>query len=81
MLAAAAFATPVHAGDCDEETVGSVVRGGSVIILDSGGVCVVDPDDTSDTALWNAGDRVLMCRDAKWSVTDFGDKAHVAPVR
>jgi len=53
---------PVHAGGCDDETIRGVVRGGNVVILDSGGVYKVAPDDTSDTALWNAGDGVLVRR-------------------
>jgi hypothetical protein len=81
LAAAAAFTTPVHAGSCDEETIRGVVRGGSVVILDSGGVYEVAPDDTSDTALWNAGDGVLLCGDKKMINKDNGDKANVTPGR
>ena len=55
--------SPVHAGGCDEETIRNVTRSGSIIVLDSGGVYEVAPDDTPDTALWNAGDDVLLCGD------------------
>ena len=65
LVAAATFISAVHAGGCDEETIRSVTRGGSVVILDSGGVYEVEPDDTPDTALWNAGEDVLVCGDAK----------------
>jgi hypothetical protein len=65
LVAAAAFISPVHAGGCDEETIGRVARGGSVVVLDSGGVYEVAPDDTPDTVLWNAGDDVLLCGEAK----------------
>jgi hypothetical protein len=63
LVAAATFITAVHAGGCDEETIGRVARGGSVVILDSGGVYKVAPDDTPDTVLWNAGDDILLCGD------------------
>jgi hypothetical protein len=81
LAAAAAFTTSVHAGSRDEETIRSIVRGGSVVILDSGGVYKVAPDDTSDTALWNTGDGVLLCGDKKMINKDNGDKAHVTPGR
>ncbi len=60
LLLLAAFAIPAYAGGCDEETIRDVARGGSVVVLDSGGVYEVEPDDTSDTAFWNAGDGVLL---------------------
>jgi hypothetical protein len=60
LVAAATIITSAHARGCDEETIRSVTRGGSVVILDSGGVYEVEPDDTPDTALWNAGDSVLV---------------------
>jgi hypothetical protein len=81
LAAAATFITPVHAGGCDEETIRGVVSGGSSVILDSGGVYEVEPDDTPDTALWNAGDSVLLCGDKKMINKDNGDKAHVTPAR
>ena len=81
LVAAATFITPVHAGGCGEETIGSVGRGGSVVILDSGGVYEVEPDDTPDTALWNAGDDVLVCGDEKMINKDNGDKVHATPAR
>ncbi|MDQ6870190.1 MAG: hypothetical protein M3178_18320 [Pseudomonadota bacterium] len=81
LVAATTFITPVHAGGCDEETIRSVVRGGSVVILDSGGVYEVEPDDSSDTALWNAGESVLVCGDEKMINKDNGDKVHVTPAR
>jgi hypothetical protein len=58
-----------------------VARGGSVVVLDSGGVYKVEPDDISDTALWNAGDAVLVCGDAEMIKKDNGDKVHVTPAR
>jgi len=79
LVAAAAFISPVQAGGCDEETIGRVARGGSVVILDSGGVYEVAPDDTPDTVLWNAGDDVLLCGDEKMINKDNGDKVHVTP--
>jgi hypothetical protein len=81
LVAAALFISPVHAGGCDEETIRGIVRGGSVVILDSGGVYEVEPDDTSDTALWNAGDGVLLCGDKEMVNKDNGDKVHVTPAR
>jgi hypothetical protein len=57
------------------------VRGGSVVILDSGGVYKVAPDDTSDMALWNAGDGVLLCGDEEMINKDNGNEAHVTPGR
>jgi hypothetical protein len=63
LVAAATFLNPVHAGGCDEETIRGIKRGRSVVTLDSGGVFEVEPDDTSGTALWNAGamtDRRLL---------------------
>ncbi|MGB6174865.1 MAG: hypothetical protein WBF43_00660 [Methylocella sp.] len=63
--AASTFITPAHAGGCDEETVRGVARGGSVAVLDSGGIYKVEPDGISDTVLWNAGDGVLVCGDEK----------------
>jgi hypothetical protein len=74
LVAAATFITPVHAGECGEETIRSVGRGGSVVILDSGGVY-------EDTVLWNAGDDVLLCGDEKMINKDNGDKVHVTPAR
>jgi hypothetical protein len=81
LAAAVASTTPVHSGSCDEETIRGVVRGGSVVILDSGGVYKVAPDDISDTALWNAGDGVLLCGDMKMINRDNGGKVHVTPGR
>jgi hypothetical protein len=81
LVAAATFITPVHAAGCDEETIRRVARGGSVVILDSGGVYEVAPADTSDTALWNAGDDVLVCGGEKMINKDNGDKVHVTPAR
>jgi hypothetical protein len=81
LVAAVPFITPVHAAGCDEETIRGVARGGSVVILDSGGVYEVEPRDTSDTALWNAGDSVLVCGDDKMINKDNGDKVHVTPAR
>jgi hypothetical protein len=81
LVAAATFISPAHAGGCDEETIRSFTRGGSVVVLDSGGVYEVAPDDTSDTALWNAGDDILVCGDAKMINKDNGDKVYVTPLR
>ncbi|MGH6837306.1 MAG: hypothetical protein ACREDT_00595 [Methylocella sp.] len=81
LAAAATFITPVHAGGCDEETIRGVARGGSVVILDSGAVYEVEPHDTSDTALWNAGDSVLLCGGDKMINKENGDKVYVTPLR
>ena len=81
MIAAATFISPVHARGCDEETIRGVTGGGSVVALDSGGVYEVAPDHTSDTAVWNAGDDVLVCGDAKMINKDNGDKVHVTRTR
>jgi hypothetical protein len=81
LVAAATFISPVHAGGCDEETIRGVTGGGSVVALDSGGVYEVEPDDTPDTALWNAGDSVLVCGDKKMINKDNGDKVRVTPAR
>ena len=81
LVAAATFITPIHAGGCDEETIRRVARGGSVIVLNSGSVYEVKPDDTQDAALWNAGDDVLVCGDAKMINKDNGDKVYVTPLR
>ncbi len=81
LVAVATFVTSAHAGGCDEETIRSVARGGSVVVLDSGGIYKVEPDGISDTALWNAGDDVLVCGDGKMINKDNGDKVHVTPVR
>jgi hypothetical protein len=81
LVAAATFLTSAHAGGCDEETIRSIARGGSVVVLDSGGVYEVTPDDTSDTALWNAGDSVLVCGGEKMIDKDTGNKVHVTPAR
>ena len=81
LVAAAAIAIPAQASGCDEDTVRNIVRGGSVVILDSGGVYDVAPDDTPDTALWNAGDGVLLCGDEEMINKDNGDKVHVTPAR
>jgi hypothetical protein len=81
LIAAATFISPVDARGCDEETIGRVARGGSVVVLDSGGVYEVAPDDTSDTALWNTGDGVLVCGDEEMINNDNGDKVHVTPAR
>jgi hypothetical protein len=81
-LAAAVFATAANAGGCDEAMIRSVARGGNVIILDSGARYGVEPDDTSDTALWSAGDSVLVCDDGKMINRDNDDsKVHVVPLR
>jgi hypothetical protein len=79
--AVAALTTPAHAGGCDEATIRGVARGGSVVVLESGGSYKVEPDGISDTALWNAGDDVLVCGDKKMIYKDNGDKVHVTPVR
>jgi hypothetical protein len=81
LVAAATFISPVHAGGCDEETIRRVARDGSVVVLDSGGIYEVKPDDTADTALWNAGEDVLVCGDAKMINKDNGDKVYVTPLR
>jgi len=81
LIAAATFISPVHARGCDEETIRGVARGGSVVVLDSGGVYEVAPDDTSDTALWHAGDGVLVCGDEEMINKGNGDKAHVTSAR
>jgi hypothetical protein len=80
-VGAATFIAPVHAGGCDEETIRGVTRGGSIIILDSGGIYKVEPDGISDTILWNAGDDVLVCGDEKMINKDNGDKVHVTRMR
>jgi hypothetical protein len=72
---------PAHAGGYDEATIRGVARGGSVVVLESGGSYKVEPDGISDTALWNAGDDVLVCGDEKMINKDNGDKVHVTPVR
>jgi hypothetical protein len=71
--------TAAHAGGCVEETIRSVARGGSVVVLESGGIYKVEPDDISDTALWNAGDGVLVCGDGKLINKDNGDTVYVTP--
>jgi hypothetical protein len=81
LLAAATFIRFVHAGGCDEETIRSVTGGGSVVILDSGGVYKVEPDDVSDTALWSAGGGVLVCGGEEMINKDNGDRVHVTPAR
>jgi hypothetical protein len=81
LVAAATFISPVHAGGCDEETIRRVARGGSVVVLDSGGIYKVEPDGISDTALWNAGDGVLVCANEEMINKDNGDKVHVTPLR
>lgn len=81
LAAAIIFATPAHAGECDEETIRSVTRGGSVIVLESGGMYQVDPGDAPDTALWNAGDGILLCGDDEMINKDNGGKASVTFVR
>ena len=81
LVAAATFISPVHAGGCDEETIRRVARDGSVVVLDSGGIYEVKPDDTPDTALWNAGEDVLVCGDAKMINKNNGDKVYVTPLR
>lgn len=81
LVAAATLISPAHAGECDEETIRLVARGGRVVVLDSGGVYAVAPDDTSDTALWNSGDDVLVCGDAKMINKDNGDQVHVTLLR
>jgi len=55
--------------------------GRSVVALNSGHVYEVAPDDTSDTALWNAGDGVPVCGDKKMINKDNGNKAHVTRMR
>jgi hypothetical protein len=80
-VGAATFIAPVHAGGCDEETILGVTRGGSIIILASGGIYKVEPDGISDTILWNAGDDVLVCGDEKMINKDNGDKVHVTRMR
>jgi hypothetical protein len=79
--AVAALTTPAHAAGCDEATIRGVARGGSVVVLESGGSYNVEPDGISDTALWNAGDGILVCDDEKMINKDNGDKVHVTPVR
>ena len=81
LLAAVAFTTPVHASECDEETVRRVTHGGSTLVLESGGAYEVEPDDILDTSLWHAGDAVLVCGDEEVINKDNGDKVHVTPVR
>jgi hypothetical protein len=81
LMAAAMFISPAHAGGCDEETIRGVAGGGSVVILDSGGVYEVEPDDAPDTALWHAGDDVLVCGHETMINKDNGDKVHVTPAR
>ena len=76
-----ALTTPAHAAGCDEATIRGVARGGSVVVLESGGSYKVEPEGISDTALWNAGDGVLVCGDAKMINKDNGDKVHVTPAR
>jgi hypothetical protein len=76
-----ALTTSAHAGGCDEETIRGVARGGSVVVLESGGIYNVEPDGISDTGLWNAGDGVLVCGDAKMINKDNGDRVHVTPAR
>ncbi len=80
-MAAATFIPTVDAGGCDEETIRRVARNGSIVALDSGGIYEVAPDDTSDTAFWNAGDGILVCGDAKMFNMDNGDRVHVTPAR
>jgi hypothetical protein len=46
-----------------------------------GGVYEVEPDDTPDMALWNAGDDVLVCGDEEMINKDNGDRVHVTPAR
>jgi hypothetical protein len=81
LAAAVTFISPVYAGGCDEETIRGVAGGGSVVILDSGGVYEVEPDDTPATGLWNAGDDVLVCDNEEMIDQNNGDKVHVTPAR
>lgn len=81
LAAAATFVSPVHTGECDEETIRGIARGGSVVILESGGVYEVEPDDTPDTALWSAGDDVLLCGEAKMINKDNGGKVRITPLQ
>ncbi len=81
LVAAATFISPVHTGGCDEETIRSVAQGSSVVVLDSGGIYEVAPDDTPDTALWNAGEDVLVCGDEKMINKDNGNTVHVTSLR
>jgi hypothetical protein len=50
-------------------------------VLDSGAAYEVDPADSSDTALWSAGDSVLVCGDGEMVNKDSGDKVHVMRLR
>jgi hypothetical protein len=81
LVAVATIITSVHAGGCDEETIRRVARDGSIVALDSGGIYDVAPDDTSDTALWNAGDGILVCGNEEMINKENGDKVHVTPAR
>ncbi|MGH6836495.1 MAG: hypothetical protein ACREC9_13360 [Methylocella sp.] len=81
LVAAATFITPAHAGGCDEETIRGVTGGGGIVALDSGDVYEVEPDDTPDTALWNAGDSVLLCGDEELINKDNGEKVRVTPAQ
>jgi len=80
LAAVTALTTSAHSGECDEETI-RATSGGSVVILDSGGVYEVAQDDTPDTALWNAGDGVLVCADTKMINQDNGGKVYGTPLR
>ena len=55
--------------------------GGASSFSNSGGIYEVAPDGIPDTALWNAGDDVLVCGDKKMINKDNGDKVHVTPAR
>jgi hypothetical protein len=62
--AVAALTTPAHAGGCDEATIRGVARGGSVVVLESGGIYKVERKvfrtrrfGTPETASWCAATR------------------------
>ena len=81
LAAAVTLSTPVHASEWDDETVRNVDGGGSIVVLQSGSVYNVNPDDMRDMAFWEAGDHVLVCGDEEMINTDHGAEVHVTPAR
>jgi len=64
---------------CDDDSIESVSDDGAVIVMMSGATFRVTAADRLDTALWSAGDDVVICKDDTEIINkdENGERAHV----
>jgi hypothetical protein len=68
-------------GACDEDTIQSVSRDGSILVMLSGAVYRVSNLDRIDSMLWLPSDDVLVCGNKIINTDEDGEKVEVTRLR